>query len=73
MKTGKEGDPIVFELLKGKMTEVRPPRNPELRSFVIVCVHGDWSGLRTLEDCKAEFPLLEARNREDGFYWVEER
>lgn len=38
-------------------------------NFVIVCKHGDWSGFRTLQECVRQNPP----NREDFFYWIEER
>jgi hypothetical protein len=65
--------PIVYMLLKGKMRRIRPVRNPEAKNFVIVCSHGDWGGYRTLADCMVQFPQLEARGAEDGYFWVEER
>ena len=64
---------IIYILSKGKMTRVGRPRSPESHNFVIVCAKGDWSGFRTLNECKAQFPQLEARNVEDGYFWVEER
>lgn len=67
------GPTIVATLLGGKMVKTNDARNPDRANFVIVCYHGDWSGFRTLAECEAQYPALEKRGMEDGYFWVEER
>jgi len=69
---------IVYMLQGGMMRECgvwidKDIRQPLKANFVICCVHGDWSGFRTLAECQRQFPELEARNKPDGYFWVEER
>jgi hypothetical protein len=57
----------------GKMMATAQPKQPDKANFVICCDHGDWSGFRTLDECKAQFSELENMGRPNFFYWVEER
>lgn len=68
----------VFALFKGSMMQLAEPLcSPDKANFVIVCDYGDWSGFRTLPECKAQFAELEAKakanNRGNFYYRVEER
>lgn len=57
----------------GQFIKVQEPDNPNGCHFVIVCEYGDWSGIRTLDECTKQFNELVSVNRPDGFFWVEER
>lgn len=63
----------VFALINGKMSILDKPKNPEKANFVIVCDYGDWSGFRTLAECKKQFLELENKNKGNFYYRVEER
>lgn len=66
-------DRKIFSLFNGHMTKLNEPLRPERANFVIVCDYGDWSGFRTLAECEAQFPELEAKGRSNFFYSVVER
>ena len=55
------------------MTKCAEPLRPHAFNFVIVCAYGDWSSFLMLEEVIARFYALEAYDRPEGFFWVEER
>lgn len=65
---------VIDRLVGGKMTPTGVlPKFPNHRNFVICCEYGDWSGFRTLEDCRKQYSELESYNRPQGYFWTEER
>ena len=65
--------PMIYMLWNGKMVEQEKAKRPERANFVICCDYGDWSGFRTLAECQSQFKELEAKGKQNGYYWVEER
>ena len=58
----RQSDKITHVAFKGKMTAVgKPPERPDRPNFVILWDGMDWSGFRTIPECEAQFPELEAR------------
>jgi hypothetical protein len=69
------GDLILFEGVGGRVVELNQPEGrTDLRNYLIVCEFGNWSGFRTLEECRPQFDrIVAARDRPDGFYRIVER
>lgn len=68
-----DGSAIIYTLWNGRMMKIAEPNRPDRSNFVIICEYGDWSGFRTLDECKRQFPELESQNRPNMFYKVVER
>jgi hypothetical protein len=67
-------DNVIYSLFNGRMTKTGTPKFPlHYANFLIICEYGDWSGFRSLADCEAQFPELEAAGRPNFFYQVVER
>lgn len=70
----QRNDRVIFDSVNGKLLPINEPIfRPDRANFVIVCQYGDWSGFRTLEECKSQFPELEERmaNRNVAYAVVE--
>lgn len=61
---------IIYVQFHGRMTRVDSPNLPQNRNFVIQYKEMDWSGFRTLQECKDQFGELEKREG-DHFTVVE--
>lgn len=60
---------VIHEYQNGKLHQVNKPRRADSPIYVICCQYGDWSNFRTI----AEIEDQNLPQREDGFYWTEER
>lgn len=64
---------VIYQQFRGSFVKINEPRNAKLANFLIRWQGKDWSGFRTLEECRRQFKSLEARPNacEDNFQVVE--
>lgn len=68
------GHNVIYHLVGGVMVRVGEPVDSESDdNFLIVCQYGDWSGFRSLQRCRDQFPELETSGRPDFWYKVVEK
>lgn len=69
-----KGDNVIFSYYGGKFhrsaNDIITSSNHN--NFVITCIYGDWSGFRTLAECKKQFSELE-HTRPNYYFEVVER
>lgn len=69
-------DTVIYTQVNGKLTRTANPirNSPSRRNFVIMYKAMDWSGFRTLAECEAQFPEIEAKaHAKDDLFSVVER